>query len=65
MAERIANIGEIGARRRRASGVMWLVISAAAAVALFALHEPRAWRAVLVVPLALSAIGLFQARDKT
>lgn len=65
MAERIANIGEAGARRRRAGGVVWLVISAAAAVALIALHEPRAWRALLVIPLALSAIGFFQACEKT
>ena len=65
MAERVANIGATGARRRRASGIVWLVISAAAAIVLFALHEPRAMRAILVIPIALSAIGFFQSRDKT
>ncbi|HVX38690.1 MAG TPA: hypothetical protein VHB25_03870 [Gemmatimonadaceae bacterium] len=65
MADRIANIGGPGVRRRRASGYLWLALSAAAIVLLFAFHAPRAWRAVLVIPFALSAIGFFQARDKT
>lgn len=65
MTERVANIGEPGARRRRASGVVWLAISAASCAGLFAFHEPRPMRALLVIPLTLSGLGFFQARDKT
>ncbi len=65
MSTRLPNIGDIGARRRRTGGIVWLVLAIAAAAALIVLHEPRALRAVLVIPFALSAIGFLQARDKT
>lgn len=63
--ECIANIGERGARRRRASGVVWAVIGAVVLACLLLGHAPRWDRAVLVIPFALAAIGFLQAREKT
>jgi hypothetical protein len=45
------------------------VIALAAAVllagGLFAVDVPRAWRVALFLPFWISALGFFQARDKT
>jgi len=43
------------------------MLGAAAAVALllFAFQAPRSWRLITLLPLWVSAIGFFQARDKT
>ncbi len=65
MADRIANIGERGARRRLTGGVVWAIVSLIALAALLATHAPRWSRAWLVIPFALAAAGYFQARDKT
>lgn len=65
MTERIANIGERGARRRLMGGVVWAVLSVAALVVLLVAHAPRWSRAWLVIPFAFAATGYFQARDKT
>ena len=65
MSHYIENIVERGARRRRRGGMVWLVISAAGAIALIALREPRSWRLSLALPFFLAAIGFLQARERT
>ena len=62
---RIENIGHRGIHRRRMGGIVWLVVSLVAAALLIAFGAPRAWRLTLVIPFALAAIGLLQAREKT
>jgi hypothetical protein len=61
----VANIGARGARRRRNSGIVWLVIAFAIAAAMFVYDAPRVARLALVVPFGLAAIGLLQAKEKT
>ncbi|HEY9228607.1 MAG TPA: hypothetical protein VIP11_18275 [Gemmatimonadaceae bacterium] len=65
MSEHIENIGDRGARRRRAGGVAWLLIGLVGAVLLIASGAPRVWRLPLVLAFALSANGFLQAREKT
>ena len=65
MADRIANIGARGARRRLTGGVVWAVLSIVSLIALLAAHAPRWSRAWLVIPFAFAATGYFQTRDKT
>ena len=65
MTERVANIGERGARRRRLGGVVWLGVGIGLLVSFVMRGEPRTWRLVLFVPFALAAAGFLQAREKT
>ena len=59
------NLAERGVRRRRTMGIIWLVISIAAAGSMILLNSARLWRLVLFVPFALAAVGLLQARERT
>ena len=65
MVEHIANIGDVGARRRRLGGWIWVGVSVVAFVALLATHAPRWSRLVLAIPVTLAAIGFLQAKAKT
>jgi hypothetical protein len=65
MAERIANIGESGARRRQLGGWVWGAITVVALIALLGTHAPRWARVFLAIPIALAATGFLQAREKT
>ena len=61
----IPNIGPRGQRQRRTLGLVSLAVAVLLAGVLVAAGVPRAWRAVVFVPLWLSALGFFQAREKT
>ena len=61
----IDNIGERGARRRRLSGVVWLVIALAGWILIVVRRLPSTWAFALVVPFTLAAVGWLQAREKT
>jgi len=63
--ERIANITERGATRRRRQGVAWLIGSVVLASILFYLGLPRGMRLLLAIPIGLSAVGFLKAREKT
>jgi hypothetical protein len=65
MSDRVSNIVERGARRRRMSGVVWLTCALIAAALLVGLGAQRWWRLTLVVPFGLSAFGFLQARERT
>ena len=62
---RVENIVDRGARRRRAGGVVWLLIAIAGAALLVWLREPRWWRLALALPFGLAALGFIQARERT
>jgi hypothetical protein len=62
---RVENIVDRGARRRRAGGVVWLVVAITAAAVLVWLREPRWWRLTLALPFGLAALGFIQARERT
>jgi hypothetical protein len=61
----IPNIGPRGQAQRRRFGFVALLVAAALVAVLFATQAPSALRLVAFVPLWLSALGFFQARDKT
>jgi hypothetical protein len=61
----IANISEIGARRRRRGGFVWLGVALAALAIMIAYKLPHADRLALVVPFGLAATGFLQSREKT
>ena len=61
----IPNIGPQQRRRRLLGGLVGLAIAAALAVACLAMHEPRAYRAIVFLPFFAAATGFFQAREKT
>ena len=65
MAEHIANIGDAGARRRWIGGYVWGIVAAVALIVLLAEHAPRWPRVFLLLPIAFSALGFLQAREKT
>jgi hypothetical protein len=65
MESRVANITDVGIRRRYRQGVMIAFVSIAAAVILIATGSPRWTRLFLFVPIALAANGFLQAREKT
>jgi hypothetical protein len=65
MSERVCNISERGARRRRLGGVVWAVIGVAAFALLLHAGSARGYRLVLAIPFLLSALGFFQAREMT
>jgi hypothetical protein len=61
----IPNIGPRGQAQRRRFGYIALAFSAVLAVILVASGLPSVWRLVVFLPLWLSALGFFQAKDKT
>lgn len=61
----IPNIGPRERRKRMLFGLLALVLSLTLLAALVALDAGRWWRLGLFVPLLLSMLGLFQAREKT
>ncbi|HWB81968.1 MAG TPA: hypothetical protein VG755_43700 [Nannocystaceae bacterium] len=61
----VPNIGPQGVRRRMRFGIVVLAICVVAAVAMIGLGVTRAWRLALFLPLAIGAIGIFQARAQT
>ena len=63
--ERVTNIGERGANRRRLNGWISLVVGGAVAVALIVLDPPRIYRLLLAVPVGIAALNLLEAREKT
>jgi hypothetical protein len=61
----VANIGERGARRRRAAGIALSVLAAAALIVLL-LSDAPSWSRLLVgIPAGLGAAEILQAREKT
>lgn len=61
----IANIGPRGQAQRRRFGIIALGAAAVLVIFLMVLGAPPAWRLLALPPLWLSALGFFQARDKT
>jgi uncharacterized membrane protein len=64
-ANRIANIGAGGRRKRLMFGIVSLAVGAVIAVLLVAIGAPRIWRLPLIFVFYVAALGIFQARDKT
>lgn len=64
-SEHVANIGDRGARRRRLSGVAWLIVAIGFVAVLVAIGAPRWARLAVAIPIGLSAIGFLQARERT
>jgi hypothetical protein len=46
-------------------GILFAIVAAITAGVLAVARTPRTWRAVLVAPLVLAALGFFQAHEKT
>jgi hypothetical protein len=63
--EHVSNIGDRGARRRRASGVVWLIVAVALVLVLLRIGAPRWARLAIAIPVGLAAIGFLQARERT
>lgn len=61
----LANIGPKEQTKRRLLGIVFLLISVTIAVVFIAADVDRWWRLVLVIPLWIAGLGLFQAREKT
>jgi len=61
----IPNIGPRGQAQRRRFGFIALAAAALVVAFLMVLGAPSAWRLLALLPLWLSALGFFQARDKT
>ncbi|HUB08098.1 MAG TPA: hypothetical protein VMB50_13905 [Myxococcales bacterium] len=59
------NIGPRERRKRFTGGVVFLGVAVALAACELATGATRPWRLLLFVPLWVSAVGFFQARDKT
>ena len=59
------NIGPKERAKRVKTGWVMLVISGAAAAGLLVLSLPRWWSVALFLPLLMSGLGFFQAREKT
>jgi len=64
-AERVANIGPRGRRRRVLLGAAALAAGVAILALLVMLGVDRGWRALLVVPFWAGALGILQARAHT
>jgi hypothetical protein len=62
---RLANIGPAEIRKRRIGGWIGIGFGAALLFVLAWADAPRAWRALVLVPLWLGLLGVFQAREKT
>jgi hypothetical protein len=63
--ECIPNIGPEERKKRITIGSTTMAIGAALAVYLVASGAPRPWRLLVLLPLWVGAIGLFQAKEKT
>ena len=61
----VPNIGAKGRRRRFVQAVVWLGLSAVAAVTLVVAHVATPWGLLLAIPFALAAVFYFQARERT
>jgi len=61
----LPNIGPRGRAQRRRFGFIALGAAAALALLLFGLDAPRLSRLLVFLPLWLSALGFFQAKDRT
>ena len=61
----VCNIGPAEVHKRARAGWGMLAAAVAFAVVLGVLGAGRAWRAFVLLPLLLSAIGFVQARAKT
>src|SRR3954453_22914401 len=61
----IPNIGPGQQRKRVIGGVVGFGVAAVAAGVMLAAGTPRPWRALLLLPFAGAAVGLFQVRAKT
>ncbi len=59
------NIGPKERAKRVRTGWIMLLISAGIGVGLLILRAPRWWSAALFLPLLMSGLGFFQAREKT
>jgi hypothetical protein len=59
------NIGPREQLKRRALGVVSLVIGAGVAFLMIAYDTPRPFRLIIFFPLWMAGLGLFQAREKT
>ena len=62
---KIPNIGPRGQAHRLRFGLIALGVAVVLAMLFLMLGAPRGWRAVVIVPLWIAALGVFQARDKT
>jgi len=67
MAKRshVANIGTREKQKRLGFGIFMLVISVVLLSLLFALDASRWFRLILVLPLFLAGLGIFQAKEET
>ena len=63
--EHVANIGDRGARRRRMSGVVWLLVTIGLLIALLVFGASRWTRLAIALPAGMAAIGFLQARERT
>jgi hypothetical protein len=61
----IANIGPRERRKRLVGGILGITGATIIAVIMFARGTPRAWRAILFLPLWVGALGFTQAREHT
>lgn len=61
----VANIGTREKQKRLGFGIFMLVISGVLISLLFALDASRWFRLILVIPLYLAGLGVFQAKEET
>jgi hypothetical protein len=61
----VINIGPKETRKRLVMGVVMLVVAIGTAVPLILAGADRWWRLGLFLPFWLSALGLFQVKEKT
>jgi len=65
MLQRVENIGEPGARRRRRGAFVMVAIAVVVAIVLIVTNAPRPARLLVAVPIGLAAAGFLEAREKT
>lgn len=61
----VSNITDRGRRRRLIGGIVWLGVAALVTAALSLSRASTWWYALLVVPFSATALGYFQARERT
>ncbi len=59
------NLDARGVQQRYALGIIGLVAGLAATALMLSGYLPASWAKLLFIPFALSALGFFQAREKT